>query len=325
MNVEAIRKESTSKLLNIPGVVGVGSPGKEIRVYVESLNPVEAELPAQIDGVPVVAFKTGKLYALSLLDFQTPWLYPESAVIPKAATEPQRVARQRPVIGGISIGHPEITAGTMGTSLDFMGLNFGVSNNHIFANSSTKQVPRASIGDPIIQPGSYDGGSLTDKVGTLKKYVPMDRIGFNRVDAALFEPSTSLSPDIYGASPFTGVAKPEVGQIMTKSGRTTGYTSAAIIDVDATVSVTYDEFEAKFEHQSVTDVMSGGGDSGSAGGIGTDFGGLLFAGSDVVTILNRPDMVIRELSLPSASPPLEASKPIIPLLGLGLLAYLASR
>ena len=326
MNVEAVRKEATNKLLDIPGVVGVGSPGKEIRVYVESLNPVEAELPAEIGGVPVVAFKTGKIYALSLLEFETPWLYTQGAVIPKAATEAQRVNRHRPVIGGVSIGHTEITAGTMGTSLEFTGILNGLSNNHILANSSTRQVPRAKVGDPIVQPGPYDGGTLADKVGVLKKFIPMDRIGFNRVDAAVYEPTdpAQLSSEMYGATPISGSAVPEVGQLMCKSGRTSGYTEAKIIDVDATVAVGYDEFEAKFEHQIVTDVMSGGGDSGSAGTIAGKFGGLLFAGSDIVTIFNRPDMVINELGLPRSSVP----SPIggltpAPLLGIGLLAYLA--
>lgn len=297
--VDSVRKQATAALLSIPGVVGVGSPGKAITVYVESLNPVEAELPSQINGIPVVAFKTGRIYAISVLEPLSPWLYPESGIMPKSAIQAERTTRARPVIGGVSIGHPEITAGTLGTSLRFLGLNMGISNNHVLANASTRQIPQASLGDPILQPGPYDGGTLNDKVGALRRFVPIDRVGLNRVDAAIYEPTVELAPDIYQSMPIRGVTTPQVGQIMSKSGRTTGTTQAPIIDVDATLTVTYEGFEATFEHQVVTNYQSNGGDSGSAGVINGLWGGLLFAGSDVVTVFNRPDWVIRELGLPN--------------------------
>lgn len=326
MNIEDVRRESTPRLLSIPGVVGVGSPGKTIKVYVESLNPVEAELPASIDGIPVEAMKVGKIYALSLLEFSTysiNWQYPQGGIYPKAAVDAQRVSRLRPVIGGVSIGHPEITAGTMGTSLDFLGVNYGMSNNHVLANASTRQVPRASNGDPILQPGPYDGGTLADKVGTLKKYIPMDRNAMNRVDVAVYAPTEKLSNEMYDTQPLTGITQPTVGKIMVKSGRTSGLTQAAILDIDATIAVSYDEFEAQFEHQVVTDYMSSGGDSGSAGQIDGKFAGLLFAGSEVVTVFNRPDLVMSALNLSSSIGGGTTPSNPLPLLAIGLMTYIA--
>ena len=184
-------------------------------------------------------------------------------------------------------------------------------------------------GKPLWCGNSYDGGTLADTVGTLRKFIPMDRTHLNRVDAAIYQPTTPelLSSDIYNTYPFTGVADPKVGQMMTKSGRTTGYTSAPIIDTDATVTVSYDEFEANFEHQIVTEYMSAGGDSGSAGGIGDKWGGLLFAGSDVVTIFNRPDLVISELGLPNIGTALPGgvTNLIPPLIAAGLATYLYTK
>jgi hypothetical protein len=327
--VESVRAESTQRLLSIPGVVGVGSPGKAITVYVESLNPVEAELPASIKGIPVKAYKTGRISAMSVLEPQSPWLYPDSGIYPKAATDGTRMMKIRPALGGISVGHPEITAGTLGTSLQFLGLDFGISNNHVLANSSTKQVPQASIGDPVLQPGPYDGGTLADSIGTLHKYMPIDRVGLNRIDAAIFQPTdpTILTTDIYDSIPITGVATPQLGNIMNKSGRTTGFTSAAIIDLDATIVVDYDGFSAQYEHQIVTEYQSDGGDSGSAGTIDSKFGGLLFAGSTEVTIFNRPDMLIKELGLPNigSSVPSQSFNPLPLLIGTGIATWLILR
>jgi hypothetical protein len=88
--------------------------------------------------------------------------------------------RTRPAKGGYSVGHYGITAGTIGTSVyDILpgGSTSGspaigvgmppryyiLSNNHVLAN-----VNDAKIGDPILQPGPYDGGTdPADRIATL--------------------------------------------------------------------------------------------------------------------------------------------------------------
>ena len=80
-----------------------------------------------------------------------------------------RTARYRPAPGGVSIGHFEITAGTLGCLVKRDGETFILSNNHVLAN-----VNEASKGDAILQPGAHDGGSNpADQIATLEDFVPV--------------------------------------------------------------------------------------------------------------------------------------------------------
>jgi len=75
----------------------------------------------------------------------------------------------RPVPIGVSTGHPDITACTIGARLTDGTNVFALSNNHCYADEN-----RASIGDPAIQPGTYDGGaSPADDIGTLADFEPI--------------------------------------------------------------------------------------------------------------------------------------------------------
>ena len=75
--------------------------------------------------------------------------------------------RIRPAPGGVSIGHINITAGTLGCLVKKNNEVFILSNNHVLANSNNGQ-----IGDPILQPGKYDGGSYpNDHIANLYQYI----------------------------------------------------------------------------------------------------------------------------------------------------------
>jgi hypothetical protein len=70
----------------------------------------------------------------------------------------------RPVPIGVSTGHPAITAGTIGCRVMKNGQVYARSNNHVYADEN-----QASIGDDVIQPGTYDGGSLpNDKLPKMR-------------------------------------------------------------------------------------------------------------------------------------------------------------
>ena len=82
----------------------------------------------------------------------------------------------RPVPGGISIGHTEITAGTFGCLVKRGSDTYILSNNHVIANSNDAQV-----GDVIIQPGPVDGGtSPADDIARLAEFIPMSYQGDER-------------------------------------------------------------------------------------------------------------------------------------------------
>ena len=96
-----------------------------------------------------------------------------------------------------------------------------------------------------------------------------------------------------------GVKSAILGMKIKKSGRTTGITTGEITQVDVTVNVQYGEGKiATFEDQIMAGPISKGGDSGSA--VLTEDNylcGLLFAGSDEVTICNRIENVFELLNI----------------------------
>jgi len=75
--------------------------------------------------------------------------------------------RYRPAPGGVSIGHRDITAGTLGCLVKKNGQVYILSNNHVLANSND-----AKRGDAILQPGPIDGGTLpADLIAHLEDFV----------------------------------------------------------------------------------------------------------------------------------------------------------
>ncbi len=218
-------------------------------------------------------------------------------------------ARARPVMGGYSVGHYKITAGTIATCcydrVPFPSIPeryYILSNNHVLANSNN-----ALVGDPVLQPGPFDGGALPgDAVARLSRWVPIrfttpHEQPCNFVDAAIAEgPFHDLSREVYWSGYVQRVyAAPKVGDIVQKTGRTTNFTTGEITHVNATVLVNYGAGRvAKFCRQIITKRMGAGGDSGSLV-LNREEGavGLLFAGSNVVTIINHINLVQALLSV----------------------------
>lgn len=267
-------------------------------------------VPSSLEGTPTDVIETGVIRAL-----QSP-------------TE-----KHRPAPGGVSIGHRDITAGTLGCLVKKDGRPVILSNNHVLANSNA-----AEIGDPILQPGPYDGGSFpNDHIADLEQFIPINIGGLpsecpiaagtasflnsiarlfgssvqlqaveqqpaeNLVDAAIASPlnPADVKDEILNIGVPQGVAEAELGMAIKKSGRTTGFTTGEIQQVDVTVNVQYGEGRiATFTDQLMAGAMSQGGDSGSA--VLDDHNnlvGLLFAGSDTSTILNRIQNVFSLLSV----------------------------
>ena len=207
----------------------------------------------------------------------------------------------RPAPLGVSTGHPSTTAGTIGCRVykDVGGvlLYYALSNNHIYANEN-----RASIGDNVLQPASYDNGqNPRDKIGTLADFqeIVFSTDTANQIDAAIaLCPLRALGKSAPDGS-FTPSRTPvpaTVGLAVKKYGRTTGLTHGHVYTVNAYVDVTYDSGTARFVRQIVItpDTFCAGGDSGSL--IVTEDGnhpvGLLFAGSTSFIIANPIDLVL---------------------------------
>lgn len=206
--------------------------------------------------------------------------------------------RIRPAKGGFSVGHYKITAGTIATCVydlePFPGIPskyYILSNNHVLANSND-----ARIGDPILQPGPYDGGTApADIIARLSRFVPIKFMapGYtpcNYVDAAIAEGEFhELDREIYWIGYVKQVnSRPKVGDLVEKTGRTTNFTTGRITALNAIVNVNYGGGKvARFCKQIMTTCMSAPGDSGSlVCDIKEGAVGLLFAGSAAVTVIS---------------------------------------
>jgi len=216
----------------------------------------------------------------------------------------------RPAPIGVSTGHPNITAGTIGCrvkkGVENNWIYYALSNNHVYADENN-----AEIGDNVLQPGPYDGGqNPRDKIGTLEDYVTIYFDGSdNTVDAAIALCSTA---DLDNTTPSGGYGMPNsytlapdlaLGRAVQKYGRTTGLTKGSVAGINTIVNVGYDAGVARFVGQLLIwrgGSFSAGGDSGSL--IVTDDEecnpvGLLFAGSNRYTIANSIDDVLSEFNV----------------------------
>ncbi len=208
-------------------------------------------------------------------------------------------ARIRPALGGVSIGHYKITAGTLGClgRDKKTGKSFILSNNHVLANSNG-----AKKGDIIIQPGAADGGKAPeDKIANLERWIEIDFTGVgNLVDSSLAAPVSEevVKPEIVSIGAPKGVSKARLKMLVQKSGRTTGHTFGEIKDVSATMRISYGRKSALFRNQILTTAMSQGGDSGSLVLDQKNRAvGLLFAGSNLVTLCNPIQEVLKLLEV----------------------------
>lgn len=89
-------------------------------------------------------------------------------------TVPTKTSRVRPLVAGISIGNKAITAGTWGYFYLKRGEILGGSNAHVTTDDPSKEV---SGEKRILQPGSYDGGTLNDIIGEYEWHQRISPIG----------------------------------------------------------------------------------------------------------------------------------------------------
>ena len=270
MNTELIAKN----ILDIEGVVGIGS-SPTIKIFVESEDYIDA-VAKIIHGKKVDVYVTGRVRALD---------------------------RVRPVVGGVSVGNPKITAGTLG--IVHNGLI--ISNAHVLAmDENGNFLDHAENW----QPGPLDGGSEYDVIGYLLSYIPIDFNSLtadNRVDIAIgkmiedYVNDTLLINDSLVKIDFSPIDLKE-GDMVFKVGRTTGLTKGIVVSESASVKVFYTEDKwAVFHDVYVIKGMDGafmrGGDSGSIIFKDKRFAGLGYAGNPDTgfAFANKPKYVLAAL------------------------------
>lgn len=216
---------------------------------------------------------------------------------------------------GVSVAHVNVTAGTLGAlcrgrSGERAQQVFILSNNHVLAD-----VNQGVLGDPILQPGKFDGGVMPGgQIGLLERFVQINFAQRNFVDCALALVSpASVRPEqlqMIGAVPSfyrTGTRPivPAAGSLVGKSGRTTGLTMGYVAAVGVSVSVNMGggqvaQFDDQISIRDGTTPFSNGGDSGSLIWTWDDQRnpvGLLFAGGGGVTFANPIQSVLNELDV----------------------------
>jgi len=297
---------------------GEKSPNLSIICSVEKKCP-KAQLghkdfiPQQVDGITTDVVETGRIRALSA-----------------------HRQRHRPAPGGVSIGHRDITAGTFGCMVKKNGQRVILSNNHVLANSNTARIGDAILQPGQHDGGKFPDDHIADLLEFIpislsggiglpsdcpignRFALVLNRFAAiagsrtrlqairvqaedNLVDAAIAKPldDSDISADILDIGAIAGMTQGLLGMAIQKSGRTTEYTTGTIDQVDVTVNVQYGGGQVgRFTDQILAGPMSQGGDSGSAVlDNDNNLVGLLFAGSDTTTIINRMDNVFSALGL----------------------------
>ena len=327
-SLEEIREQLpglTNRLFSKPNVIATGIGYKKVQgkktgdlcIVCSVVTKVAAAalgeqdlIPPALDGIPTDVLPTGVIHTLA-----------------------SPTGRFRPAPGGVSIGHMNITAGTLGCLVKKDNKIYILSNNHVLANSN-----QAARGDMILQPGPHDGGTVSkDQIATLNDFIPVrfedeakgcpitraitgifnffaritgsgNRLRQvdtgskgNLVDCAIAEPINEgdVINEILKIGSITGTSEGMLDMKVKKSGRTTGLTEGVIDQVDATVRVSFGAGRtALFTDQLIAGAMSQGGDSGSV--VLTkdnEVMGLIFAGSINTTVINRIHHVFRGLDL----------------------------
>src|SRR3972149_9642342 len=200
----------------------------EVIVFVEN-EQAKQRVPDSVKGYAVRTEVTGRIESLST-----------QVAEPLADVNEDRKGEVSPLVGGISLSAyvtkgPQLYlyAGTLGmVPYDDKIL----SNAHVIAmNPETHEF--LATGTPIVQPGTGDGGRLGAKVGALEDYIPIDFDpgAENYADAAIASIDVGVrissgeqfsEGDNYWIEGWTEVSE---GDIVRKSGRTTGGTTGEVL------------------------------------------------------------------------------------------------
>ena len=278
--------------------------GVEMKVSLAKLRKVDV-VPTSINNIPTDIQVHKKIKALSA----------------RVATL-KRTDEWIPAPGGVSCGHPDVSAGNLGMWAKRIVIWGILSCNHVLGN-----VNKGKIGDLIYQPGPYDGGTeknakarlevltLIDLVGPSEcpiantlvnmanalarlfgrktRLVTTVAAGLNLVDCAWAEALDDkfVDPEILEIGLPKGECECEVGERVKKSGRSSGVTYGTVTSVDSAINVDMGDGQIGM----FTDQIEIGtpgflipGDSGSVIlSMDDKVGGLGFAGNEDINYANK--------------------------------------
>ena len=275
-----VQNRITPDLLRHAGVIGSGTSVDEqgrpvIVVYTD--RPGVGGLSATVDGVPTRVVMVGKVI---------PYARPGGGTLQM----------------GTSTGNDnECASGTLGCVVTKGGVEYLLSNNHVFAREND-----ASNGERIDAPGRYDGKpkcAQTPQIANLSQYQAINFGGNNVVDCAIARPVSGL---VYSKlergsyQPSTSTVAASIGLACKKTGRTSGLTSASVQAINVTIQVQYSAGIATFTNQvQFPGSFIRSGDSGSLAvtSSGNNPVALMFAGGSGGSFGNPINSVLSALAV----------------------------
>jgi hypothetical protein len=325
--VIALQDKVTRDLLKTQGVLGTavglddnGAPSLVIYVDKDDANAAQVQAPAA-GNIPVKIELTDKFRAL----VKPPGSPGKGGggsggdgggTVTQPPTVPHTAKQTLPIQLGTSGGwrydlaNGYCCGGTLGSLVQVNGsqVNDGqyiLSNYHVLEADivSGGNSTIATTGNPVVQPGLIDVGcnaANSQDVGTLVKLGSLPNYN---VDVGLAKANAgAVSSSILEIGPISSqTVGASLGQLVKKSGRTTGFTRSKVSGYNATISVSYENecaggtaFTKTFTGQIVlsnsNSAFLAGGDSGSlmVEDVATNprAVGLLYAGSSTSAIAN---------------------------------------
>jgi len=276
----ASQDRATPALLALSGVVGTGTSidaagDPVIVVYTERARV--ANLPEAIDGVPTTVVVSGTV---------VPYARPGGG----------------PLQMGTSTGNDlECAAGTLGCVVVKGGVDYFLSNNHVFARENA-----ASLGERIDAPGRYDAHPIcnqTPQCANLSQFQAVSFSSNNTVDCAIARPISGLNysaAEAGGYTPASTTVAAAVGLAVKKTGRTSGLTHGTIEAINVTIRVQYTDGIATFVNQIQTPgnfIRSGDSGSLMVTETGNNPVGLCFAGGSGASFANPIGPVLQALGV----------------------------
>jgi len=150
-----------------------------------------------------------------------------------------RKVAANPIVPGVSIGHPSISAGTAGCVVydAQTGAPYILSNWHVLNG------PTGAIGDSIVQPGKHDDNRVDRNiVGRLVR----SHLGVAGDCAITSVEHRRLKPNIIDLNIVVErIGEPELGDRVVKSGRTTDVTYGIVTRIHVTTRIDYNEAGVK--------------------------------------------------------------------------------
>lgn len=260
-------------LLRRPNITSVGIGYKQVNgktspeialqfTVAEKLSQDQLRLQGMAEIPPTITFE-----GVSMPTDVVQRTFSPSHQLASIRPKPDRKTRMDPLMAGVSIAHHLSTAGTLGAVvLDrTTRAPLLLSNWHVLAGAKARK------GDPIVQPGPYDDSDVdANFVGRLLR----SHLGVAGDCAVATLEQRRHSAEQYGLDTvIETLARPELGDLVIKSGRTTGVTVGIVSRIDALFRLEYDgrgeeqiggfEINASADHPAEGSEISKGGDSGA--------------------------------------------------------------